>query len=366
MGTHVHGGDIYRHKNVMDFSANCNPLGTPEGVKKAVRESAEKLANYPQVGYEPLRKAIGDYEGILPSQVICGNGAAELIFSLCRALKPGKALLPAPTFAEYQQALESVGCQVEHYFLKEENGFVLEEDFLTRLTGETDILFLCNPNNPTGVLTEREFLLRILEICREKNIFLAVDECFLDFIEEPEKYTLKEFLDANQNLFLLKAFTKRYAMAGVRLGYGLCANESLLENMGAVNQPWNLSVIAQEAGVAALRETEYVEAGRRLIFQERAYLKRALKELGLRVYASLANYIFFRGPENLWETCLEGGILIRDCSNYPGLQKGYFRVAVRTHEENEKLVQVLKNVLEKTEEQEPGNTHPAEDTKTPE
>lgn len=344
MGTHVHGGDIYRYENIIDFSANCNPLGTPRGVKEAVRASAEKLANYPQVGYGPLREAIGFYEGVSSSWVICGNGAAELIFSLCRALKPQKALVPAPTFAEYQQALESVDCQVEHFFLQEEDGFVMGEEFFSRLTRDLDMVFLCNPNNPTGVLTNREFLLQILEICREKHIFLVVDECFLDFVEKPEDLTLKGYLEKNKNLFLLKAFTKRYAMAGVRLGYGLCSNEALLQRMGEVNQPWNLSVIAQEAGVAALQETEYVEQGRRLIFREREYLRAELQKLGLKVYASLANYIFFRGPEQLWESCLEKGILIRDCSNYPGLEKGYFRVAVRTHEENEKLVQALENV----------------------
>lgn len=345
MEKHVHGGDIYRYQNTIDFSANCNPLGTPEGVREAVRASADRLANYPQVGYAPLREAIGAYEQVDPEMVICGNGAAELIFSLCRARMPRRALVPAPTFAEYEQALESVGCTVEHYPLAEEKGFVLEEDFLEALKDGTDILFLCNPNNPTGVLTDRDFLRKVLAACRERGIFLVVDECFLDFVPEPEAYTLKSFLADCPGLFLLKAFTKRYAMAGVRLGYGLCAGRELLERMTAVNQPWNLSVIAQEAGLAALRETAYVEEGRRLVFAEKARLRPALEELGLKVYASEANYLFFRGPEDLWEACLEQGILIRDCSNYPGLSKGYFRIAVRTGQENEKLVQALQNIM---------------------
>lgn len=341
MKKHVHGGDIYRYGKVIDFSANCNPLGTPKGVKEAVIKSVEHLANYPQVGYGPLKAAIGGYEGVAENQVICGNGAAELVFSLCRARKPRKALVAAPTFAEYEQALESVDCQVEHYFLKEEKGFAFQEDFLEALHEELDMVFLCNPNNPTGVLLSREFLLSVLERCTEKNIFLVVDECFLDFVANPEEYTLKPWLDSRENLFLLKAFTKRYAMAGVRLGYGLSGNETLLETMTRVTQPWNLSVIAQEAGLAALKENAYVEKGRELIFREKRFLKEGLERFGMKVYDSQANYLFFYGPDTLWQECLKAGILIRDCSNYPGLTKGYYRIAVRTHKENQALLGAL-------------------------
>lgn len=344
MGKHVHGGDIYRYQNVMDFSANCNPLGTPEGVKEAVLRSVADLGNYPQVGYAPLREAIGTYEGVEKDSVICGNGAAELIFSLVRARKPKKAVLMAPTFAEYEQALESVDCEVIRYETDEKKGFVLEETFLEMLGEDIDIVFLCNPNNPTGVLTSREFLLKVLEICRERQIFLAVDECFLDFVKEPEAFTLKAYLKQYENLFLLKAFTKRYAMAGVRLGYGLCSNKKLMEAMNGVTQPWNLSVMAQEAGIAALKEKEYVERGRNLIFEEKVFLRDAFERLGFKVYASEANYLFFAGAEDLWEMCLKEGVLIRDCSNYPGLAKGFYRVAVRTHKENAALIRALENI----------------------
>ncbi|MGI6070723.1 MAG: pyridoxal phosphate-dependent aminotransferase [Blautia sp.] len=345
MGKHIHGGDIYRYQNTIDFSSNCNPLGTPKSVKEAVKNSVEDLANYPQVGYETLREAIGQYEGVRPEQVICGNGAAELIFSLCRALLPKRAVLPAPTFAEYEQALKSVGCQVEHYVLKEENGYVLDSSFLEFLKPQVDILFLCNPNNPTGVLIPRELLLKILDRCMENDIFLVVDECFLDFVEQPEAYTLKPYLEKGGRLFLLKAFTKRYAMAGVRLGYGLCGNARLLERMGDCVQPWNLSVMAQEAGLAALKETEYVREGRQRVFAEKAFLKGVLERLGLTFYGSEANYIFFKGPKELWQQALQEGILIRDCGNYPGLNAGYFRIAVKNHRENLVLAAALEKII---------------------
>ena len=173
---------------------------------------------------------------------------------------------------------------------------------------------------------------------------MAVDECFLDFVPSPEKYTLKEYLETYDNLFLLKAFTKRYAMAGVRLGYGLCGNKGLLEKIEGVCQPWNVSSMAQAAGLAALQETEYVEKGRQVTFEELAYLKEQLTALGYPVYPSQANYVFFTGPLDLYEKLEQKKILIRDCSNYTGLSKGYYRVAVKKHEENQQLIRALKEI----------------------
>ncbi|VYS79460.1 Threonine-phosphate decarboxylase [uncultured Blautia sp.] len=341
---HIHGGNVYQYQNCVDFSANCNPLGTPESVKNAIIESLSHINDYPQVGCAPLKEAIAQYEGVEKSEVICGNGAAELIFSLCRALKPKKALLPAPTFAEYEQALASVDCSCSHFFLKEEQDFFMDDSFLKEIAKEFNIIFLCNPNNPTGILTKREFLVKVLEKCREHSVFLVVDECFLDFVKEPESYTLKGVLKEYPNLFLLKAFTKRYAMAGVRLGYGLTANRELLEKMESVTQPWNVSSLAQAAGLAALKEREYVKQGRETVFREQEFLKKEMKALGFQVFPSEANYIFFKGEKNLFEKCVEKGILIRDCSNYPGLKSGFFRIAVKSHEDNKTLLRVLKEI----------------------
>ncbi len=347
---HIHGGDVYHHAGCLDFSANCNPLGTPQGVRQAVTDSLDELVNYPQVGYEELKRAIADYEHVEMEQVICGNGAAELIYTLILALKPKNALVFAPTFAEYEQALENLGASVSYYSLEKEQGFQPGEGFFDCLTGQVDVVFLCNPNNPTGLLLERSFLLRVLELCERNHTMLVVDECFLDFVEEPKRYSLKPELSSHPNLFLLKAFTKRYAMAGIRLGYGLCKNPDFLEQMSRVTQPWNLSVIAQKAGVAALKETDYVRRGREMVFRELRWLKEAFRSLGIPIYDSQANYLFFEGPGDLWEQCEKRGILIRDCSNYTGLTKGYYRVAVKTHGENQRLVQVLREICGKEKE----------------
>ena len=338
---HIHGGDVYHHQGCVDFSANCNPLGTPGKVRQAVADSLDELVNYPQVGYESLKKAIAQYEQVNKEQVICGNGAAELIYTLILALRPRQALVLAPTFAEYEQALENLGCRVDYYGLKRECSFQPQSDFFDRLTPAVDVVFLCNAYYPTGLLLEREFLERVLDICDKHQTMLVVDECFLDFVKEPKKYSLKEELSENPHLFLLKAFTKRYAMAGVRLGYGLCQNLDLLERMGRMTQPWNLSVIAQKAGIAALKEEDYVRRGRQIVFQEIERMKQEFQKLGIKTYDSQANYLFFEGPKDLWEKCLDKGILIRDCSNYTGLSKGYYRVAVKMPQENDRLLKAL-------------------------
>lgn len=322
-------------------------------MRDAIVSAVDSVVHYPDVQCEKLKQAIGAYEQVSTDQIFCGNGAAEVIFSLCLAQKPKTALIPAPTFAEYEQALESVDCKVTLYELKEEQGFLLDAGFAEAIASQKpDIVFLCNPNNPTGALTERSLLIQILEICRAQDTLLVLDECFLDFIEEPKAYTMKAYLETAKQLFIVKAFTKRYAMAGVRLGYGLTGNKELMEKMELVTQPWNVSSLAQAAGIAALKETQYVEAGRQLIFQERAYLLEELKKLDLKVYASCANYIFFRGREDLSQQMKKFQILIRDCSNYHNLQPGYFRIAVRTHEENERLIRAMRQIKQETENEE--------------
>ena len=338
MTKHIHGGDVYKYKDCLDFSANLNPLGTPESVKQAIIHSLDHIAQYPRVGCGVLREKIAESEGVKAEEVICGNGAAEVIFTLCHAVKPRRALIPAPTFAEYGQALASTGCELEYYMLTENDGFVLSEAYLDILHKGLDMAFLCNPNNPTGMLIPHRLLKKILEKCRKLDILLVVDECFLDFVKDPEEYSLKRSLSGFNNLFILKAFTKRYAMAGVRLGYGLCSDRKLME-LGV--QPWNVSTMAQAAGLQALTETEYVEEGRQLVFREAQWLKDELVRIGYKVFPSEANYIFFKGPEELFDFCLRKRILIRDCSNYPGLTKGYYRIAVKRHEENVKLIEVL-------------------------
>ena len=340
----VHGGDIFRYRGCLDFSTNLNPLGMPVSVKEAAEASISHLTEYPEPGSESLCRAIAAAEGIPWEQVICGNGAAELIFSFVRTLKPEEALVQAPAFAEYEQALRAEECCIRRAYLREERDYITERDFPELITEKTDLVFLCSPNNPTGIPVKKELLIQILEKCRETGTFLFLDECFVDFVSGPENLTMTGYLKDFPNLFILKAFTKCFGMAGLRLGYGMCGDREFVKRMRSGMQPWNVSVPAQAAGIAALKETEFIKKGRTVVLEERPFLVRILQEAGFRVFPSQANYLLFRGREDLFERMLEHGILIRDCSNYPGLTRGYFRIAVKTHAENIRFQEALKQI----------------------
>ena len=195
----THGGDIYTYKEMfkreaLDYSANINPLGMPRGVKEALIESIDSWINYPDPLCRELKSDLADNENVDNEYIILGNGAADIIFRLVYALKPKKAIVLAPTFSEYEEALTSVECKVQYHYLKEEDGFLLRDDFIECISDEIDMVFICNPNNPTGELVSIELLEKILKRCREKDVMLVMDECFNDFIEEPERYTMKNYL----------------------------------------------------------------------------------------------------------------------------------------------------------------------------
>lgn len=341
----VHGGDIYTNPCRVDFSANINPFGMPESVKKAAQDAVLLCAGYPDVQCRELRAAIAEKELADPEMIICGNGAAELIFQVVMAEKPRKALLVSPGFAEYEQALRAFGCEIQYYELSEEQGFHPGMDYLDYLTDDVAMIFLCNPNNPTGVVWERDLLFQIIDRCAKKHIRMVLDLCFAEFLSTSDHVDVRTFLKKNPQLFVLKAFTKTYAMAGLRLGYGICMDENLLGKMRKMSQPWNVSIPAQKAGTAALQEADFVKKTTACIRKERTEMQEKMRHMGLKVYDSRANFIFFQGPENLEERCRKEQILIRDCSNYHGLKKGYFRVAVRTHEDNLELLHLLEKIL---------------------
>ena len=345
----VHGGDWagYRAefgRDALDFSANVSPLGLPAGVAAAITAALPMADRYPDPLCRTLRTKLAAAEGVDTAQILCGNGAADLIYRLALALRPRRALLPAPTFAEYAAALETVDCDVQRFLLREENDFAVTDGFADAIDDSTDAVFLCQPNNPTGQLTALPLVEQILRRCAACGTLLVVDECFLDFLPDHALHTAKGLLGEG-DLVILKAFTKLYGMAGVRLGYALSADTALLEQMQACGQPWGVSSLAQAAGLAALEETAYVEKVRALIAEQRPRLTVGLRALGLRVLDGRANYLLFQAPETLGEALRQRGAVLRSCANYPGLGPGWYRTAVRTPEENEKLLKIMREVL---------------------
>lgn len=350
---YTHGGDIYRNRVKWDFSANIGPFGMPKAVEEAAMRGILASTAYPDSEAEELVCGIAQREGVCPDQIACGNGAAEVIYHLAAALKPKHALLLAPTFSEYEQALHINGCECHYYFLKEKDGFQILPDILEQITEQMELVILCNPNNPTGVICPKDLYVPLIKQCKKQNCVLAVDECFQDFLSEEDQGSFMDVwktMDgmSRGSLFILKAFTKMYGIPGLRMGYGISTDQELIQKIKKQHQAWNVSMPAQYAGIAALKEESFADSTRHYVAGEREWLKKKMTDLGLQLFDSRANYIFFKNPYSfdLYEACLEKEMLIRTCKNYVGLDASYYRVAVKLREENEKLVEILKQVIQ--------------------
>lgn len=348
-----HGGNIYkkakemgiREEDILDFSANISPLGLPEHIQQAMVKAIDQTINYPDPDCSRLKEAISKEDAVSETKIACGNGGADLLYRLAFGLQPKKVLLPAPAFVEYEEALSAAGAQIEYYRMTED--FIIKEDILEQITEDTDFVVICNPNNPTGILTERERILRILDRAEKTKTFVMVDECFLEICKNEKEYTVKPFIEKYEHLIILKSFTKLYAIPGVRLGYILAGSEKVIERVNRAGQAWSVSHIAQCAGVAALADNIYKEKVIDTVAEELAYMKKEFYKLPVVLYDGAANYLFFRTPEITdLDKQLEGhGIMIRNCSNYENLGRDYWRVAVKAHEENKKLIKALRMIL---------------------
>ncbi len=367
-----HGGDIYRNQIEYDFSVSLNPLGCPEEIQNAVRAASERVCQYPDPRQEELRRALAECYDSGPGNFICGNGASELFMAIANMVKPAKVLLPAPTFSGYEYALKGEAEIVRHY-LREEDGFALTDRILEDITPDLDLLFICNPNNPTGQLVEEQLLTRIIEKCKSCGVLAVIDECFLELAGcgtgaarmEAGQVAVR-MAAGTGGVIVVRAFTKLFAIPGVRFGYAFATADTIEALRGNLPE-WNISVFGEEAALAGCRlilkdrqqtpgEDTYLARTGAEIAAERTFLSRELAELGFRVFPSDANYILFKeGPGQstgsgeaaasaLYGALLEKGILIRDCSNFTGLGPGYYRVAVRDHDANEALVTALKEI----------------------
>ena len=349
--TLTHGGDWAGFETeygaeAMDFSANISPLGFPDGVKKAAQRALNRADRYPDPLCRSLRERLSEVHEIPAAQIVCGNGAADLIYRICSVIRPKSALLMAPDFGEYEKALRTENCTVHFLSRDEADGFQLDPGLLAEMGKEADVIILSNPNNPTGLLTERKALLRLLDARTDCPGITVIDECFMDFTEEPEAYSILSEIRNYPGLVVLKAFTKTCAMPGLRLGYAVCGSENFAERLQNAGQPWPVSNVAQEAGIAATEETAYVLQLRKLISRERKRMTEALAGAGLQVVPGTANYLlFWSNDPDLAGKLRAKEILIRDCSNYAGLSGGWFRIAIRTEEENDLLLKALREVL---------------------
>ena len=349
----IHGGDIYNNKVNMDFSVNINPLGIPDTVKEAMSDALSYADRYPDIACSGLKKALAGYftqQGcsIQSGGIIPGNGASELFMAIAHAIKPKKAVLLAPGFLGYEHVLGAVGCDIRYFILDEQNDFspaARTDALMDMLTDDTDIFFIANPNNPTGHLADSTFMKQIIKHCKEKHIYVVADECFMGFCEK--KHSVLSLLCDYDNLIVVRAFTKLFAIPGVRLGYMVSKNDTIRRKVQRNLPEWNVSVLAQMAGEACIREFGYIKETSEYVGRQRRQLSDGLKKLGFKVYKSDADFILFYSKLPLYDILLDRGILIRDCSNYVGLSAGYFRVAVKTYDENVRLLKVIGECIEK-------------------
>lgn len=358
--TDDHGGDIegaaHRYGletgQIVDFSASINPLGPPPGLLPKLRAGLGSVRHYPQPRGGRLRQALAGRHGTSPDRVIVGNGAAELIYLACRALRPRRALLPVPAFSEYARAIAAVGGEVEYFALRAEDGFILRREMLSdRLrAGSYDLLVLGNPNNPTGNLLSGTEVDGLLADAAAGGTFVLVDEAFLGFVPDATRYGAARN-ELPGGAFIIGSFTKLFALPGLRLGYGL-GPPALIKRMEGERDPWSVNTLAIAAGLDCLDQAEFIRRSVQLIEREREGLRRSLDGLGITAYPSRANFILCRLPgdgltaAHLRDALARHGILIRDCGNFPGLDPFFFRLAVRRPAENRALVRALARVLE--------------------
>lgn len=346
----MHGGDIYSSNIKYDFSVNVNPLGIPRNVRNAIKKSVKNLIHYPDMNCGELKNALEKSLSVDKNQLTFGNGASELISAFVRAAKTKNALLFAPSFSGYKSALESAGAKIGYFYLKEENNFKFAESKLQNfinMSKNYDTILLANPNNPNGNLIPLNLIKKIADFCESQNINLLIDECFMELTGKSDEFSFLPFLQNQkyQKVTVLRAFTKTFAIPGVRLGYCVSSKE-LAQKIKNQLSEWNVSVVAQEAGLACLNQKKYLEKSQELIERERKFLSQKLSELGFKVFSSDANYILFKSEKitDLKGRLLQKKILIRDCSDYEGLGKGFCRIAVKRHFENKKLIQKIKEM----------------------
>lgn len=340
-----HGGDIYRNQIRLDFSVNTNPLGMPDPVKEALHQAVEEAENYPDIRAQALSAAVAEQLQVQKEQLVFGNGASELFHAVLHAIKPSKILIPVPSFLGYEEAARAIDCEVIFYEMKKEENFCLTDRILDVLDENISLVFLANPNNPVGNLVEPELIFQIAEKCRQCDITLVLDECFMELTGKEQTYSFLKRLDEFPNVVVIRAFTKLYAIPGVRLGYLAC-EQNLAEKIRLQLPEWNLSVFAQRAGVAAIKEQEYIARAAVCIQTQRQFLLEELQAAGCSVFDSDADYLLFYSEMPLYELFLQRGILIRDCSNFRGLQRGYYRIAVKSEEQNRMFAEVLREIHE--------------------
>lgn len=348
----MHGGDIYNNDIEMDFSVNINPYMIPDSLKQTILQSIDQLDRYPEYSYLRLKNKIASLHGVGPENVICGNGASEIFMAIIHAFNPKRALLVAPSFYGYEYCLNAVDTKLNYYLTCESEKFRLTEKFLDRLDDDLDIVILGNPNNPSGQIIPDNLLKQILDRCYEYDIKVVVDECFYALSEkkaDDNTYDMIFDVDKYPNLIRVNAFTKLFAIPGVRIGYALCTADNNIKISKHLPE-WNVSVLAQNVGCKCadiMLTTDYVNRSLEYTQKEKEKLIAKLSEIGIKVFDSATNFILVKSDMNLYAELLKRKILIRKCDEFNGLRDGFFRIAIKDRESNNRLIEEIEKIYGK-------------------
>lgn len=354
---HIHGGNLWsaaqhygvNYKEILDFSANINPLGPVPAIYDAIKTNLDTILHYPDPQCQPLKEVLSAWTGLTTDQIIMGNGAAELIYLLMATLKPQKVLIPAPTFSEYEAAVQVAGGRVVDFYLPEEHNFKLEAPALAKQLPGVDMVVICNPNNPTGQILTRDEVLYIVREAAKHHTFVLVDEAFIDFIPDKEKYSVASCVREFSNLFVAYSLTKFLGIPGLRLGSGL-GNSQLIKDLNDRKDPWNVNCLAQIAGLTSFDNQEHLKATQQFVHSEKNFLWAELGKInGLEPFAPSVNYILIKltmgwKAKSLQQRLAQFRIMVRDCSSFKNMDDSYIRVAVKDHSSNLTLIAALKEI----------------------
>ncbi len=354
---HFHGSDLekieaiygIKKEDITSFSANVNPLGISYKLKNELASHIDAITSYPDREYTSLRKCIAEYVGTDYQNILVGNGSTELISLMIQITKPSKALIVGPTYSEYEHEVSLEGGRSHYFRLQESDDFKLNIEALnSALTSDIDLLVLCNPNNPTSSQIDRASMRKILDTCKEKGIFVMVDETYVEFSDDYDKITSIPLTEYYNNIVILRGISKFFASPGLRLGYAICGNRQLLKEIDNRKNPWTINSLAAIAGEIMFTDKEYIKDTKALIDSERKRICDILDKCSnVKYYKPNANFILVRilkddvTSEDLFDAAIRKGLMIRDCSTFPFLDNKYIRFCFMNKEDNDALLKVL-------------------------
>ncbi|TXK85548.1 threonine-phosphate decarboxylase CobD [Paenibacillus sp. N3.4] len=352
-----HGGDLWTAEETfgrpkeqfLDFSSNMNPLGPPPAVRHILHDDWQDIVKYPDPAVRELTKKLAQKYDVPFESILVGNGAAELIDLAARVLKSDRTGLARPSFSEYEEAILKSGGSLYNIPLYANYGFEIQQQDLEAACSAADLLFLGHPNNPTGKLLPRH----ILDMLIQYGQRVILDEAFMDFVPQEKDYSLIQLASASQQVVVIRSMTKFFAIPGIRLGF-MVAHPDFIKQIKTLQVQWSVNYLAQRIGAAVLDDEAFEQSSRDWLEAEKPWLTGQLRELGLEVTPSDVNFLLFSFPDNMGITVKQAqthmghqGILIRDASLFKGLNDRYCRVAIRLRADNERLVEGLREMLQK-------------------